>query len=510
MFQIMSEASLLFLGFSRHSANMLKQMSYEKWICLVLAALLGLRLIILFVAPWGLHGDEAQYWAWSQDLDFGYFSKPPMIAWVIASTTGVFGHAEWAVRLAAPFLHCLTAVMIFLTGRKILSAQIGFWAALTYILMPAVWLSSYIISTDAVLLLFWSIGLHAWASLREKPSWGLAIQLGLALGFGLLSKYAMAFFIPPLIFAALFDPASRKALLGPKGVVVTALAIACLIPNLMWNAAHDFATIAHTAENANLQKDLFHPLELLRFWVDQFGVLGPLIFPILGLAILAMFRKRLASPALWLALFSLTPFLVISLEAFLSRANANWAVTSYGAGVILVALWSSQTKTRLKWLKIGLGFQTIITVSIAVIFLNTSLVDQLKLDNSVKRLRAWPETAVQIEALVKDGDYDSVATDNRLVFYGLNHYGIGATPLQMWRLNNTPKHHADLTRPLEDGAGSVLLISQHKNFEAYFREDFETLSPLTPIEIALGPRKVRTLYLYEATTYSRTQGEDRN
>ena len=181
MFQIMSEASLLFLGFSRHSANMLKQMSYEKWICLILAALLGLRLIILFVAPWGLHGDEAQYWAWSQDLDFGYFSKPPMIAWVIASTTGVFGHAEWAVRLAAPFLHCLTAVMIFLTGRKLVSAQIGFWAALTYILMPAVWLSSYIISTDAVLLLFWSIGLHAWASLREKPSWGLAIQLGLCL-----------------------------------------------------------------------------------------------------------------------------------------------------------------------------------------------------------------------------------------------------------------------------------------------------------------------------------------
>jgi len=149
-----------------------------------------------------------------------------------------------------------------------------------------------------------------------------------------------------------------------------------------------------------------------------------------------MFRKRLASPALWLALFSLTPFLVISLEAFLSRANANWAVTSYGAGVILVALWSSQTKTRLKWLKIGLGFQTIIAITIAVIFLNSSLVDQLKLDNSVKRLRAWPETAVQIEALVKDGDYDSVATDNRLVFYDLNHYGIGATPLQMWRLNN--------------------------------------------------------------------------
>ena len=48
-----------------------------------LAALLGLRLVALTLNGTNLFFDEAQYWTWSQDLDFGYYSKPPLIAWII-------------------------------------------------------------------------------------------------------------------------------------------------------------------------------------------------------------------------------------------------------------------------------------------------------------------------------------------------------------------------------------------------------------------------------------------
>jgi len=89
-----------------------------KKLVLILGGLLTLRVILLFLAPWGLHGDEAQYWAWSQEPAFGYFSKPPMIAWVIGATTSIFGDAEWAIRLSAPFLHIATSIMIFLAGRS--------------------------------------------------------------------------------------------------------------------------------------------------------------------------------------------------------------------------------------------------------------------------------------------------------------------------------------------------------------------------------------------------------
>lgn len=488
---------------------MTQPFSYARRFGLILCGLLAIRLAGLFIAPWGLHGDEAQYWSWSRDPAFGYFSKPPMIAWVIGATTGVFGQAEWAVRLAAPFLHIATASVIFLTGRRLFDARIGFWAGLIYALMPAVWLSSFIMSTDASLLLFWALALHGWACLRESASWARAVQLGLGVGLGLLSKYAMAFFVPVLVLAIIMDKPTRRALLGPKGLLAGLIAAACLAPNLMWNAANDFATISHTAENANLQQDLFNPLEVLTFWFDQLGVFGIIVFPMLVLALVAAFRKKLSRPAIWLAGFAALPLLAISLEALLSRANANWAVTAYIAAPLVLAVWAVGSDKRMFWLKGGLIAQTIIVLTVGVAATTTAGVDALGLDNAVKRLRAWPETAAAVTARAAQKNYDYIATDNRLVFYDLEYYGIGETPLRMWRLNARVAHHADMTRPLPEGDGTVLLISHFENYAEYFREDFETLIPKAPIEIALGPNKTRRLYVFEASGYSRTTREDR-
>ena len=497
-------------------------------LALILIGLLALRLLFLFVAPWGLHGDEAQYWAWSQDPAFGYFSKPPMIAWVIGFTTAIFGNAEWAVRLSAPFLHIATTIMIFLAARRFFNTQTAFWAALIYTLMPAVWLSSFIMSTDAVLLLCWAVALHGWGCLRDGGGWGRVLQLGLALGLGLLSKYAMAFMVPVLCLAVLFDPPSRKALLGKKGFVVAGLAAALLAPNLMWNAANEFATISHTAENANLGRDLFNPEEVLQFWGDQFGVFGVIPFAMLLLAFVAVLKGRLNSPAKWLAALSALPLFAISLEALLSRANANWAVTAYIAAPILVACWTVQSPKRLTWLKWGLIAQTALCLGVGGIAAREKTVDAVGVNNAVKRLRAWPETADAVKDRLAGGEYAYVAADNRLVFYDLNYYLPDLDPrrnklhmmvkiaqpweptkLTMWSLNASPAQHASLTRALPDTDKPVLLLSHHHNFEAYFREDFETLTELPPIQINLGPGKIRDLKVFRGTGYKRTSREDR-
>src|SRR3546814_16877022 len=74
---------------------------------LALAWVLGLTLLrIAGLAMTGLalHGDEAQYSSWAQKLDFGYFTKPPLIAWVIAATTAACGDRAARVRLSSPLL----------------------------------------------------------------------------------------------------------------------------------------------------------------------------------------------------------------------------------------------------------------------------------------------------------------------------------------------------------------------------------------------------------------------
>src|SRR6516225_10896887 len=154
-------------------------------------AITGLRLLWLLVQPADLHPDEAQYWFWAQHPAFGYYSKPPLVAWLIAATTGLFGDSEAAIRLSAPLLHACTAVFVYATGSRLYDARGGLWSALTYASLPGASISAFIISSDAPLLLFWAAALYAFIRAREGGGWGWWLAVGGACGFGLLAKYAM-------------------------------------------------------------------------------------------------------------------------------------------------------------------------------------------------------------------------------------------------------------------------------------------------------------------------------
>jgi 4-amino-4-deoxy-L-arabinose transferase-like glycosyltransferase len=231
----------------------------------VAAAVVTVRVWALVVSPLDLHFDEAQYWVWSRTPDWGYFSKPPLIAWVIAATTAVFGNGEWAVRLAAPLLHASGAWAVFALARRAYGERAGFWAGTLWLTLPAVWLSSFVISTDAVLLPLWTIALYCFWRLKEKPSFTWAALMGLSLVLGALAKYAIVFFPLCLGLAAVWTPSARRALLCWRGATAALVALAVLAPNLIWNAQHKFETVAHTASNANLGASLFHPSELFEF-----------------------------------------------------------------------------------------------------------------------------------------------------------------------------------------------------------------------------------------------------
>ena len=41
--------------------------------------LLVVKIISVYFTDFNLFGDEAQYWLWSKNIDFGYFSKPPFL-----------------------------------------------------------------------------------------------------------------------------------------------------------------------------------------------------------------------------------------------------------------------------------------------------------------------------------------------------------------------------------------------------------------------------------------------
>ncbi|MEP1230103.1 MAG: glycosyltransferase family 39 protein [Litorimonas sp.] len=493
--------------------------SYRQYTLWLIFGLLIIRIAALMLSPYDLHGDEAQYWVWAQNLDWGYFSKPPMIAWIISATTAIFGDAEWAARLASPILHSATAYLIFLTAQKAFHAKAGFWACAIYQLMPAVWVSSMIISTDVALLFFWALALHGWVSIRQDPSWRWAVQLGIAIGLGIMSKYAMLFFIPPLIIACLCDRPTRTALIGTKGLMAALISSVIVAPNIWWNSAHNFATLTHTASNTNLggKTQFFHPIEFLQFSTDQLGVFGPIPFILLCIVIIGQMRELLRTKPprephdtflLQLAVFCIVPLVVISVQALLSRANANWAVTAYPSAAVLLAGVIASPNAKAKWLRRGLIMQTLFCSFLLIVSLSPVLVDRIGMTNSVKRLLAWPQTVDQINTHFAQGHdghaFEAIVMDNRLTFYGVNYYGLPKTaPIFMWQKHSAPHNHAELTQPFrQQGSAPILLINVSKNNVNALRRDFARLEPLNPITVNIGGGKTRKFMAWAAYGYA--------
>ena len=483
-----------------YGALMAETKRYGVWAAGVIFLLVAVRVVGLAFSPLDLHGDEAQYFAWSRELAGGYFSKPPLIAWVIAASTAVFGTGEWAVRMWSPVAHGLAAGCVFMAGRRLFGAREGFWSALAYLTLPGIVVSSGIASTDALLLLWVSLAVWAWAELREGGGWRWVVVMGVALGLGLMSKYAMVFIGTGLAVVAVMDARTRAAVSAAKVAAIAAITGTIVLPNVAWNLRNDFATASHTVANANLQAELLNPLEGVEFALSQFGVMGPVLFTLLLLAVVRGWREPETRA---LAVLALVPLVVIFMQAVLSRANANWAASAYVPGTLLVVgVWS-----RSAWLKAGVGVNALVALVLSALTLSPALADTVGAANSFKRVRGWEATVEQLA--VRSEGFATVATDNRITFYVLEYYGLGkVVPLRMWQMEAAPHNHAELTRPLVEGAGEpILFVNYHGEHLERVRADFAVLERLEPVVVELGGGKVRRLEVFRAEGYERVERE---
>src|SRR5258706_6803549 len=108
---------------------------------LLTLALTLARLVALFRTPLELYPDEAQYWLWSRALAFGYWSKPPLIAWAIRAATTIGGDAEAWVRLPAVLFQGGAAICVFAIGRRLYGPRVGLASCAIYALGPGAQLS---------------------------------------------------------------------------------------------------------------------------------------------------------------------------------------------------------------------------------------------------------------------------------------------------------------------------------------------------------------------------------
>jgi len=464
-------------------------------LALCLGALLAFRVLALAFAGTDLFFDEAQYWSWSRDLAFGYFSKPPLTAWVIAGFTGLCGDGEFCVRLASPVLYTLAALFIYLAGKALYDARIGFWSALVFATLPGISFSSGLISTDVPLLLFWSLALFAWIRLVETRAWSWALLVGIALGLGLMGKYAMIYFLGCALVSMAASPQPRWLLRDAKGAAVLGLAALIVLPNVLWNLDNGWITFGHTAANANWGGSFLKPLKLLEFLGSQFGLFGPVLMAALIAITIGAARRGADEKARLLLSFSLPVIALIAVQALLSRAHANWAATAYPAATILVtATLLARDYRRAFAASLALhGGVLLVLAGAAVLAPSLSFPGRL---DPFARVLGWRETADSVDGVLQGRPFGTLLTEDRLVTAEMLYYlRQSRVPIRSWRPGEAPRDHFEFSRPFAAGAGEPVLLVSLRADTRHVSDRFARAEALGSRRVAAGPKSDRSVYL---------------
>ncbi|MGH7109458.1 MAG: ArnT family glycosyltransferase [Stellaceae bacterium] len=474
--------------------------SYAGAALAAIVALTVVRLLWLAFQRTDLYPDEAQYWFWAQHPTLGYYSKPPLLAWLIALTTGLFGNGEFAVRLSAPLLQAGAAFFVYAIAARLYDARIGFWSALAYASLPGVSASAFIISTDAPLMLLWSAALYAFIRARERGGRGWWLAVGVAVGLGLLAKYAMAYWVLSALAFVALDRAERRHL-APL-LIALGLAFAIYAPNLAWNWQHGFVSYLHTRDNPDLAGPLYHPRALMQFFASQFAVFGPLFFA--ALVALPANARFLAEPrARLLAGFALPTLVIMLVLSFLSRAHANWAAPAYVSAVVLVVRWLFESGWR-RFVPLAVALHLVAAVAAfatpaAFAALGRPL--PAKYD-ALHRLRGWRTLGREVGAVLAKHPGFHLLADDREVLAALIYY-VRPHPFDAakWDIRRRPTDQWDLTNSLSKYRGdSFLLVSQH-DLVGEMRPSFAAIERIGALTIPIGPGMARHFTLYLARDF---------
>ena len=163
---------------------------------LIVALITAARLFLLLFDQTDLFVDESQYWLWGQRFEFGYYSKPPLIAWVIGMVTTLVGSdSPFWVRAPGSVFHGATALILAALADRLHGPRVAVWTAATYATLPMVAVGSLLISTDTVMATFFAAALYYHTRLVETRALRFALLAGAMAGLAFLGKYAAVYFI---------------------------------------------------------------------------------------------------------------------------------------------------------------------------------------------------------------------------------------------------------------------------------------------------------------------------
>src|SRR4029453_10524604 len=259
-------------------------------VLVVVAAKCALNLAV--AGRYGWQRDELYYAVAGRHLQGGYVEFPPVTAWLSALARVLFGWSLVGFRAFGILAGAGTIVVAALVAR-----DLGGGRRAQVLAAVAVGFSPVLVATNG---LFQPVSFDQlatmmvlWLSLRlalGRGSWPL---LGLAVGVGLETKYTLPDVVVLLLTTLLVW--RRDLLRSPGFPLAVAIAVALLVPNLIWQARHGWISVHWFLHPPPSATDESRP----QYLVDLLLLTHLVAVPVAVAGIVALVRDRALRPLGW-------------------------------------------------------------------------------------------------------------------------------------------------------------------------------------------------------------------
>ncbi len=327
------------------------------------------RLVLLWLGVWWianlvqagfteLANDEAYYHMFAERLAWGYFDHPPVTALLVWAGERLFG-GELGVRF---FFTVLQPLYLWILWRLIRPADAGRRDAALFVVVSAATLMlqlyGFIAVPDGPLMFTTALFLltFKWFSENRRRAW---LWMGIAMALMAYSKYHGALVV---LFALAANP---RQLLRPALYSSGAVALLLLVPHLVWQYEHDWASFAYHLSGRN---SVFRPGYVVEFLANMLVVFNPFFVPLYVQAWRKVKPQTPVGRALKLLPVAFIVFFVLS--SLRGYVQPQWVIVScFGLVCVLFAYARRHPRTRRYVMRAGgVTVGLIVLVRLVMIF----------------------------------------------------------------------------------------------------------------------------------------------
>ena len=335
-------------------------------------AVIAVGLLVRFVLAGtvGLGVDESYVIAVARQLSLSYFDHPPLHLWLVGLTARLT-QSEAGVVLRLPFVLCFagTTWMLFLLTARLFDECAGAFAVVLINVSAVFSLSTggWVLPDGPLMFLMVAAALVISRILFDDEAslpggatlqWMLA---GLLTGLATLSKYHGVFVLFGATLFLLSSARHRRWLATPGPYLGALVAAVCVLPVLLWNREHAWASFVFQGARATGTGGV-HPVAMLSNIAGQMAWVLPWIFVPLAAALWRAARTGPRDSARWfllcLAIGPIAAFTLIALRGDVGLPHwqaPGWLFVFPALGAAAAERMERDDRTTRRWLRWSVG-----------------------------------------------------------------------------------------------------------------------------------------------------------